>query len=144
MQKCTLVTPHQADILANLGFHEEVCAYRMKLFEKTHIYINNYPADWNKRYRSTFQSMPTVDETIDWLRKKHNVIIYNRVPPYVCPFKGRIIYIYDVKKCYPKHGWNSRIQIASLATSYNIYAAKRMAITKALKWILSHKSGKSK
>ena len=27
-------------------------------------------------------SVPTVDEVIDWLRRKHNIIIYNKIEPF--------------------------------------------------------------
>lgn len=89
-----------------------------------------------------FISAPTIDEAIDWLRKKYNVVIYDHVPPFVDPKddKHRIMYAYDVKYCNRRDGWNGRVIISHAeCCSYDIYAAKRMAIAKAIRWIKKNK-----
>ena len=89
-----------------------------------------------------FIPAPTVDEAIDWLRKKYNVVIYDHVPPFVDPKddKHRIVYTYDVKYCNRRDGWNGRVIISHAeCCSYDIYAAKRMAIAKAIRWIKKNK-----
>lgn len=81
---------------------------------------------------------PTVDQAIDWIREKYDVIVFNHVAPYVDPRdkKNRIAYIYNVKYCNRKNGWNGRVHISyGKCASYNIYAAKRMAIMEAIRWI---------
>ena len=82
--------------------------------------------------------VPTVDQAIDWIREKYDVIVFNHVAPYVDPRdkKNRIAYIYNVKYCNRKSGWNGRVHISyGKCASYNIYAAKRMAIAEAIRWI---------
>lgn len=80
---------------------------------------------------------PTVDQAIDWIREKYDVVIYNHVPPFVNPKdkQNRIIYIYGVKFCNRRDGWNGRVAISCGRMSHNIYAAKRMAIMDAIRWI---------
>ena len=100
--------------------------------------------------RKTYESYLScpVDVAIDWLRKKYNIVIYNRVPPFVDPTakKPCILYRFSVKWCNLRDGWNGRENLGSSKLTKNIYAAKRQATSIALKWLLKqneHKTSKS-
>ena len=83
-----------------------------------------------------------VDDVIDSIRKKYNVIIYHRATPFV-DSSGKIIYNFTAKCCNPKLGWNGRVYIKTPSTwDSNIYEAKRRAIRAAAQWILAHKCQK--
>ena len=84
--------------------------------------------------------LPTVDETIDWLRRKHHVVIYNYCAPFVDPGDKKIYFNYRVKKCNLNGGWNWRIHIGTTKLSSNPYAAKRMAIAMAIKFLKHEKA----
>ena len=83
-----------------------------------------------------------VDEIIDRIRIKYNVIIYHKAAPFV-DASGKIIYNFAAKYCNPNMGWNGRIYINTPSTwDFNIYQAKRRAIRAAARWILAHKCQK--
>lgn len=88
---------------------------------------------------------PDVDDAIDWLRRKYNIVIYNSIEPFVDPAakKPRILYRYSVKKCNLRDGWNGRKYIGESKLVENIYSAKRQAIMIALRYIKSQKDGKT-
>ena len=86
----------------------------------------------------------TIDEIIDTIRRRFNVIVYNTAPPHVCPTSKKIIYGFSVKVCNTKWGWNARKHLGQTKWRTNIYQAKREAIDIAINWILSQKSEKSK
>lgn len=140
------VTIHQARLLKRLGFNEECSAYawRWESDRDERVYeittLNNYNS---LNFTKTF-SIPTVDQVIDWLRKKYNIIVYHTHIPFVCPKTRKIVYTFTPKICNPNWGWNQCITLKRGIQSADIYAAKRSAITIALNWILSQKSGKSK
>lgn len=120
-----------------LYFHPMIGA---RISKNVHLYIR----DWNHYSGSSYNwvSIPTVDEAIDWLRKKYNIVIYNHIPPFVDPKdnKHRILYIYDVKYCNRRDGWNGRVIVSHAeCCSYDIYRAKHMAIVKAIRWIKRNK-----
>jgi hypothetical protein len=85
-----------------------------------------------------------IDNVIDALRIKYNVIIYNTAAPFVDKnSNGKIVYNFSVKKCNPHFGWNGRELIeTSNVWDANIYDAKRRAIRAAARWILAHKCKK--
>lgn len=88
-----------------------------------------------------------IDNTIHALRVKYNIEIYNTAEPFVCPTgknQNKVVYGFSVKVCNPKWGWNARQYIGKTDWLPNIWEAKRRAINIAIKWILSHKSQKSK
>lgn len=85
-----------------------------------------------------------IDDVIDKIRRRFNVIIYNTAPPHVCPMSKKIVYGFSVKVSNTKWGWNARKYLGQTKWRTNIYQAKREAINIAIKWILSHKSQKSK
>ena len=136
------VTIHQAKLLKQLGFDEECNGLLWHWDEKEErVYEHSSLCDYNDVLTT---SVPTVDQAIDWLRKKYNIIIYHTHVPYVCPKTRKIVYTFASKICNPKWGWNHRILLKRGIQSADIYAAKRSAITIALNWILSQKSKKSK
>lgn len=130
------VTAKQAEKLKLLGFDDSVIR---------HYYTSNYcavsvrahgePKNWNKL--TGFVSVPTVDEAIDWLRRKYNIHIYTCIEPFVDPndSKGSVLYRYGVKWCDRRNGWNGRLVIGKTNLSKNPYSLKRQAITFALRWI---------
>lgn len=85
-----------------------------------------------------------IDTVIDIIRKKYKVVIYNTTPPHVEEKTKKIVYGFSVKVCNTKWGWNARKYLGQTKWRTNIYQAKREAINIAIKWILSHKSQKSK
>lgn len=82
-------------------------------------------------------SLPSVDQAIDWLRRKYNVHIYTSIPPFVDPTddKHPILYRYAVKYCNKRDGWNGRVHIGETNLSKNVYSLKRQAIWLAIRWI---------
>ena len=86
-----------------------------------------------------------IDLAIDWLRKKYNIMIYNTAPPFVDPMNNKKIkYGYRVKFCNINRGWNFRELIGESQWSHNIYAAKRKALTIAIKHAFEIKERKAK
>lgn len=77
----------------------------------------------------------TVDDAIDWLRRKYNIVIYNTIEPFVDPVSNKILYRMSVKQCNLRDGWNGRIYIGESKLTSNIYAAKRQAVSIAIRWI---------
>lgn len=103
--------------------------------------------NWNGHFYGqvlNLTSVPTVDQAIDWLRRKYNIVIYNAIEPFVDPIKKpRILYRYSVKKCNLRDGWNGRKYIGESKLVENIYSAKRQAIMLAIRYIKSQKDGKT-
>ena len=87
---------------------------------------------------------PGVDDVIDALRRKYNIVIYNTSEPFVGSISKKIEYGFSVKKCNPVFGWNARTYLGQTEWHTNIYQAKREAINIAINWILSQKSQESK
>jgi len=85
-----------------------------------------------------------VDSVIDWLRKRHKVVIYNSMEPFVDPTSNKILYRYSVKYCNIRDGWNGRQYIGKSNLTANIYSAKRQAIWLAIRWIKKQRDGKKK
>jgi len=129
--------------LKKLKFSEKTRYFYSTAYTLVKSNPNLYIRDWNHYLEYlNWVSIPTVDEAIDWLRKKYNVVIYDHVPPFVDPKddKHRIMYAYDVKYCNRRDGWNGRVIISHAeCCSYDIYAAKRMAIAEAIRWIKKNK-----
>lgn len=92
---------------------------------------------WNTSCFAFRISAPTVDEAIDWLRRKYNIHIYTCIEPFVDPqdANGSVLYRYGVKWCDRRNGWNGRLVIGKTNMSKNPYSLKRQAITFALRWI---------
>ena len=124
MVKDSLVTKTQTKALKELGFKEITLYY--------------YSAGLRHEV-----SVPTVDEAIDWLRRKYNIVIYNKIEPFVDPTDDthkKILFKYGVKRCDINHlGWNGRIDLGTTRLSTNVYSLKREAIGIAIKYIKSQK-----
>ena len=138
MTKDSLVTKTQALTLRELGFKEPVSGYMWTAESKTWFSC----PDNNNHIRSCL-SVPTTDEVIDWLRRKYNIVIYNKVEPFVDPIDDThktILFKYGVKRCDINHlGWNGRIDLGTTRLAKNVYSLKREAIGIALKYIKSQK-----
>lgn len=85
-----------------------------------------------------------IDDVIDIIRRRFDVIIYNTAAPHVSPISNKIIYGFSVKACNTRWDWNARTYLGKTKWRTNIYQAKREAINIAINWILSQKSEKSK
>lgn len=135
MVKDNLITKKQAQALKELGFREPTPCY----FWIGAIVLAGMP-DNSNRIKGCV-SVPTTDEVIDWLRRKHNVVIYNKVEPFVDPTDDshkKILFKYGIKRCDVNHlGWNGRIDLGTTRLSTNVYSLKREAIGIALKYIKS-------
>lgn len=123
MVKCSLITITQALTLRELGFNE--CSCNVFWYAGKKIRRHN------------------VDEVIDWLRRKYNIVIYNKIEPFVDPTDEthkKILFRFGVKRCDINHlGWNGRIDLGVTRLSTNVYSLKREAINIALKYIKSQK-----
>ena len=130
------ITLNQAEKLKSLGFNDYVVGhYYASSYYKGRIRPNGEPKNWNEW--TALVSAPTVDEAIDWLRRKYNIHIYTCIEPFVDPNdpKGSVLYRYGAKWCDRKNGWNGRLVIGKTKLSKNPYSLKRQAITFALRWI---------
>ena len=135
------VTRVQAEKLKALGFNEPTNRY----YRRGKIMSGIDRINWNLFISLPFiVSAPTVDEAIDWLRRKYNIHIYTCIEPFVDPndSKGSVLYRYGVKWCDRRNGWNGRIIIGKTNLSKNPYSLKRQAITFAIRWL--NKQNKSK
>lgn len=137
MVKDSLVTKTQALALKELGFKERTSYY---------FWRNNTPFRGsleNSNSEECFASAPTVDEVIDWLRRKYNIVIYNKIEPFVDPADDThktILFKYGVKRCDVNHlGWNGRIDLGTTRLNTNVYSLKREAINIAIRYIKSQK-----
>ena len=142
MVKDSLVTKTQAQALKELGFNEPVAHYSTKSWEQkgiTNIAIR--PNNNNRIPDCT--SVPTADEVIDWLRRKYDIIIYDRIEPFVDPedkTHKTILFEYSVKRCDTNHlGWNGRIYLGTTRLTNDVYSLKLEAIDIALEYIKSQK-----
>ena len=142
MIRKALVSSSIIKILKTLKYLE-ITPYKRKYLYREGYDNNNYTSYRNgKDYGQIY--VPTVDEVIDWLRRKYNIVIYNSIEPFVDPAakKPRILYRYSVKKCNLRDGWNGRKYIGESKLVENIYSAKRQAIMLAIRYIKSQKNDK--
>lgn len=139
MIKDSLVTKTQALALRELGFAEPTPGYFWT--DENTVIMNSIP-DNSNRIKDCV-SVPTIDEVIDWLRRKYNIVVYNKIEPFVDPTDEThktILFKYGIKRCDINHlGWNGRIDLGVTRLSKNVYSLKREAITIALKYIKSQK-----
>ena len=112
-----LVSKTMAEALHGLGFRE-----------KTIITLHRRHIDIKK---------PTVDEAIDFLRRKYSVIIYHAMEPFVDPTakKPVILFRYKIKWCNLRDGWNGRCYIGSTELTKYPNTGKKTALRIAIKWI---------
>lgn len=137
-----LVTVKQAQELKALGFRDIVSHYIVESIGKPKIKCGC--STTSNKYR-WFLSIPTVDEAIDWLRRKYNVHIYTPIAPFVDPTNDKhpILYRYAVKFCNKRDGWNGRVYVGETNLSKNVYSLKRQAIWLAIRWIKQNKKPKT-
>lgn len=138
MVKDSLVTKTQAKALKELGFKELSMYYYLPNTWKVRVNCD-YPRKNGKYLQGC--SLPTADEAIDWLRRKYNIIIYNKIEPFVDPTDDThktILFKYGVKLCDTQHlGWNGRTDLGTTRLAKNVYSLKREAIDIAIKYIKS-------
>lgn len=125
MIKEQLISKTMAEKLRGLGFREKT----LYEFRRHHMDIK----------------CPTVDEAIDFLRRKYNVIIYNAMEPFVDPTakKPTILFRYKIKWCNLRDGWNGRCYIGSTELTKYPNTGKKTALRIAIKWIKQHEQTKS-
>lgn len=141
MVKDSLVTKTQAIALKELGFRE-TCLCRYVKWANAIETPENKECICSLHVNSpSTTSVPTTDEVIDWLRRKYNIVIYNKVEPFVDPTDDShktILFKFGVKRCDINHlGWNGRIDLGTTRLTKNVYSLKREAIGIALKYIKS-------
>ena len=141
-----LVTLNQALALRKLGYKENSTAYAFRFSDNDeYILQRNIFRVKNDEARSYVLAMPTVDEAIDWLRRKFCIIVYDAVEPYVNPTTHRtILYSYKVKYCSLNWGWNQRKILGRTKSSPNSYATKRQALWIALRYIKKRKDAEDR
>lgn len=137
--KASLVTTKQAQELKALGFREKVSKC---MSVNTGSIYPCIPKDHNNFDR--WMSIPTIDEAIDWLRRKYNVHIYTLIAPFVDPTNEEhpVLYRYAIKFCNKRDGWNGRVCIGETNLSKNVYSLKRQAVWQAIRWIKANKKPK--
>ena len=143
MRKLRRVTKLQAKRLKQLGYNRDVTAYylenKARLLNKM-LFETHVSEDWNhnkngSQYRKEtdplypFISAPTLDEVIEWLREKHNIIItIELIQLFNNPNN------YDYCLYFP----NKPIDCGNKDRYSKIEHAKREAISKAIKYILKN------
>ena len=143
MGKLRRVTKLQAKRLKQLGYNRDATAYylenKARLLNKM-LFETYVSEDWNhnkngSQYRKEtdplypFISAPTLDEVIEWLREKHNIIITIEL---IQPSKST--YNYDYCLYFP----NTPMDCGNKDRYSKIEHAKREAISKAIKYILKN------
>lgn len=153
MGKLRRVTKLQAKKLKQLGYNRNVTAYylenKARLLNKM-LFETYISEDWNhnkngSQYRKEtdplypFISAPTLDEVIEWLREKHNIIITIEL---IQPSKSTIELIQPFKSTnnydYCLYFPNKPMDCGNKDRYSKIEHAKREAISKAIKYILKN------
>lgn len=80
-----------------------------------------------------------VDYMINYLRIQYDIVIYNKMPPFVDPMTKEIIFCYAAKWCNRRDGWNGRVMIGESSYTSNVQQAKLEAIHLAMKWLDENK-----
>lgn len=164
MGKLKRVTKLQAKKLKQLGYNRDVTAYylenKARLLNKM-LFETHVSEDWNhnkngSQYRKEtdplypFISAPTLDEVIEWLREKHNIIITieliqlikNNNYDYCLYFPNKSIdycsYFPNKSINYCSYFLNKSIDCGNKDRYSKIEHAKREAISKAIKYILKN------
>lgn len=130
LMKNNCVTLHQYQLLKSIGCNIKGGGEIIKLHN------NDGSISWF--------FLCTVDEVIDWLRKKHNVVIYDAIEPVISTGSNKIHYRLKVKWCNKNFGYNGRQYIGSTRFATNLYSLKREAITLAIRWLIKNKKVQKK
>lgn len=140
-----LVTIKQAEMLKELGFNEPGSFFYDYEFKEINCCsLLNYNEIAHKHNWHRCIAMPSIDEAINWIRRKFNVQIYACIEPFVDPVEGPhdILHRYAVKWCNRNMGWNGRIYLGKSRLTKNIYSAKRECITLALRYVQKQERNK--
>lgn len=142
MGKLRRVTKLQAKRLKQLEYNRDVTAYylenKARLLNKM-LFETHVSEDWNhnkngSQYRKEtdplypFISAPTLDEVIEWLREKHNIIITIELIQLITNNN------YDYCVYFP----NKPMDCGNKDKYSKIEHAKREAISKAIKYLLKN------
>ena len=148
MGKLRRVTKLQAKKLKQLGYNRDVTAYylenKARLLNKM-LFETHVSEDWNhnkngSQYRKEtdplypFISAPTLDEVIEWLREKHNIIITIELMRLIINNNDNFMYTYDYCLYFP----NKPMDCGNKDRYSKIEHAKREAISKAIKYLLKN------
>lgn len=133
-----LVTIKQAIALCEIGYNEPTYRYAYDFF-----FNNNHKLQKDvlrlpikaKECAKRMLPVPTVDDVIDWFRRKYDIMIYNCIEPFISPADDKILFSYRVKKCNTKWGWNHREYIGERIFGKDINAVKRKGIWIAIRYI---------
>ena len=131
-----LVTIKQALILRDLGFKESTTRHAYRFDSTYYLQPGGITIKQNVPKHSAMLAMPTVDQAIDYIRRKYNIIIFDATEPFVDLNKNSIMYSYKVKLCNKKWGWNYRKYIGKSKWSADSYAMKRQALWIAFRYII--------
>lgn len=147
MGKLRRVTKLQAKRLKQLEYNRDVTAYylenKARLLNKM-LFETHVSEDWNhnkngSQYRKEtdplypFISAPTLDEVIEWLREKHNIIITIKLIRLIKNTNN-----YDYNCDYRLYFPNKSMDCGNKDRYSKIEHAKREAISKAIKYILKN------
>lgn len=88
----------------------------------------------------------STEEIANWLFDKHQIVIYDRIEPFVDPVEtpSKILFRLGVKKCSLRDGWNGRIYIGESNLTPHRDFAKLQCIEMALKFIAEQKDKQKK
>lgn len=133
-----LVTVKQALALRKIGYKEPTIRYAYD-FDDTQNFILQkdikYLRAWKKA--KLILPVPTVDEAIDWLRRKHYIDMYGGLCLYKYNCFKRILYEYIVTDF-------KRNEYISTVRGAEIYALKRKAIQSVIRYIKNRKKDETK
>lgn len=152
MGKLRRVTKLQAKRLKQLGYNRDVTAYylenKAKLLNKM-LFETHVSEDWNhnkngSQYRKEtdplypFISAPTLDEVIEWLREKHNIIINIELIQLPKITQSILQLITNNNYDYWLYFPNKSIDCGNKDRYSKIEHAKRESISKAIKYLLKN------
>lgn len=152
MGKLRRVTKLQAKRLKQLGYNRDVTAYylenKAKLLNKM-LFETHVSEDWNhnkngSQYRKEtdplypFISAPTLDEVIEWLREKHNIIINIELIQLPKITQSILQLITNNNYDYWLYFPNKSIDYGNKDRYSKIEHAKRESISKAIKYLLKN------
>lgn len=115
-----LVTIKQAEDLKSLGYDEKCFRYAYKFDNKFILQKNLIKVSNKNRTSPLILAIPTVDEAIDWLRRKYKLYVH---------IEGKDEY--DEYNVLLSKNWD----LDNIQCAKNIYAAKRLAISSIIREI---------
>lgn len=77
-----------------------------------------------------------INNAVYVLQKLYNIVIYNKIEPYVSPITNEITYCYAVKKCDINRGWNFRVFIGYTDYHTDEIVAKIEAVIIAYNYLI--------